>query len=212
MIGFIMFPLVARSQSQKKQVAIYMVRGDGNQKMESYAQFFSSELQLAVSRSAKYNAVERTGRFLELLSREQSYQRTGQVDESKIAELGRQEGVNFVLSVAMTDFGNNSMYVVWKLIDVETAIVNDGDSEIKEIINMVADLKSFSEVLTKRITGGSRIEYLEKENARLRELNQNHEKNITLLKSKLAESEARVKSLQEELRVLKDAYAALSRH
>lgn len=153
-ISFILFPLGAQCQVQKKQVAIYVARGDGDQKMVSYAKFFASELQLAVSRSAKYNAVERTGKFLELLSREQSYQRTGQVDESKIAELGKHEGVNFVLSVDMTDFGNNSIYVVWKLIDVETAVVQDGDSEIKEIVNMVADLKSFSEALTKRITGG----------------------------------------------------------
>lgn len=150
-----MGPFCYGQPQAEKKVAIYVARGNGDQKMASYAKFFASELQLAVSRSAKYNAVERTGKFLELLSREQSYQRTGQVDENKIAELGKQEGVNFVLSVDMTDFGNNSIYVVWKLIDVETAVVQDGDSEIKEIVNMVADLKSFSEALTKRITGGA---------------------------------------------------------
>ena len=154
MIGLMIFPLGAQSQLQKKKVAIYVARDNGNQTMVSYDKFFATELQLAVTRSAKYHAVERTGKFLELLSREQSYQRTGQVDESKIAELGKQEGVNFVLSVDMTDFGNNNIYVAWKLIDVETAIVQDGDSEMKTIANMVVDLKSFSEALTKRITGG----------------------------------------------------------
>lgn len=54
-----------------------------------------------------------------------------------------------------------------------------------------------------------RIDELTKENSRLSELNKAYEKQIADLKNKLSESEARVESLQEELALLKDAYAAL---
>ncbi|MCM1169054.1 MAG: hypothetical protein NC324_03860 [Bacteroides sp.] len=54
-----------------------------------------------------------------------------------------------------------------------------------------------------------RIAALEKENARLTELNQGFQKTIAALKKQLAESEARIESLQQELASLKDAYAAL---
>lgn len=54
-----------------------------------------------------------------------------------------------------------------------------------------------------------RIDELTKETARLNELNKAYEKQINDLKNKLSESEARVESLQEELALLKDAYAAL---
>ena len=55
----------------------------------------------------------------------------------------------------------------------------------------------------------ARIEELERENARLNELNQSQIKMIEALKKQLEESEARIESLQQELASLKDAYAAL---
>lgn len=54
-----------------------------------------------------------------------------------------------------------------------------------------------------------RNEELEAENARLAELNQSLEETISRLKVQLSESEARIESLQEELSLLKEAYAAL---
>lgn len=142
-----------QTQSKKQTIAICVMRDNSDPKIVSYAKVFASELADAVVRSAKYNAVERTGEFLEVLSQVQSYQRTGQVDGSMIAELGKRVGVDFVLSVDMTDFGNNSIYVVWKLIDVETAVIQYGDSELKRIVNMVADWKALSEAIAKKITG-----------------------------------------------------------
>lgn len=56
-----------------------------------------------------------------------------------------------------------------------------------------------------------RMQALEQENARLAELNKGLENSITRLKKQLAESEARIESLQQELASLKDAYAELKK-
>lgn len=56
-----------------------------------------------------------------------------------------------------------------------------------------------------------RIQALEQENARLAELNKGLEGTITRLKKQLAESEARIESLQQEVASLKDAYAELKK-
>lgn len=54
-----------------------------------------------------------------------------------------------------------------------------------------------------------KLSYYERENQRLAELNKQLEEQIAGLKNKVTESEARIESLQEELALLKDAYAAL---
>ncbi|MDE6515766.1 MAG: hypothetical protein K2L03_06990 [Bacteroidales bacterium] len=54
-----------------------------------------------------------------------------------------------------------------------------------------------------------KLAYYERENQRLAELNKQLEEQIAGLKNKVTESEARIESLQEELALLKDAYAAL---
>lgn len=54
-----------------------------------------------------------------------------------------------------------------------------------------------------------RVEELEAENVRLAELNKSLEETVSRLKDQLSESEARIESMQEELALLKDAYAAL---
>lgn len=54
-----------------------------------------------------------------------------------------------------------------------------------------------------------KLSYYGKENQRLAALNSTMSETINQLKNKVAESEARIESLQEELALLKDAYAAL---
>ncbi|MCM1170072.1 MAG: formylglycine-generating enzyme family protein, partial [Bacteroides sp.] len=153
-----LFSTSAYGQPQaKKKVAIYVpqgIRDKGSEKLRNYAAYFASELQLAVTKGGTYTAVERTRAFLDLVNQEQDYQRSGQVDDEEgLSAMGKQLMVDFVLSVALLDMGGNAIYVVWKLIDVETAEVNDGDSEMAEIKDMVKDLKAISEALAGRISG-----------------------------------------------------------
>ncbi|MBD5388051.1 hypothetical protein HDR68_01500 [bacterium] len=82
-------------------------------------------------------------------------------------------------------------------------------AESKKLQAENVTLKEKSLVAVNNPQDAERIEALEKENTRLNELNQSQVKMIAALKKQLAESEARIESLQQELASLKDAYAAL---
>lgn len=56
-----------------------------------------------------------------------------------------------------------------------------------------------------------RMQALEQENARLAQANEGYKKMVDQLKKQVAESEARIESLQQELASLKDAYAELQK-
>ncbi len=72
-------------------------------------------------------------------------------------------------------------------------------------------LKKENEILKQGVDPEAQVRLLEleEENSRLAELNQSLEETVSRLKDQLAESEARIEGLQEELAMLKDAYAAL---
>lgn len=86
---------------------------------------------------------------------------------------------------------------------------NAARAEVKKLQAENASLKEKHAVAVNNPQDAERIEALEKDNARLNELNQSQVKMIAALKKQLAESEARIEALQQELASLKDAYAAL---
>lgn len=86
---------------------------------------------------------------------------------------------------------------------------NAARTEVKKLQAENASLKEKHAIAVNNPQDAERIEALEKDNARLNELNQSQVKMIAALKKQLAESEARIESLQQELASLKDAYAAL---
>lgn len=103
--------------AQQKKVAVYVTGEDvGVNKV------LGSKLVAAIARSNEYSAIERTDAFLSQLAKEQSYQRTGAVDDSEISRLGKQFGVQYVC-VATVSKAFNEDYISARLIDVETAQV-----------------------------------------------------------------------------------------
>ena len=76
----------------------------------------------ALIKSGKYEAVERSERFLAQVENELEKQHSGAVDDSQIGMLGKQSGVEFVCVIDATLI-NNAYMVSARIIDVETAKV-----------------------------------------------------------------------------------------
>jgi len=92
----------------------------------------------ALVNSGRYEAVERSHDIVAQINREQETQRSGDVDNSQIMELGRQAGVQFVC-VADLAAAFGAFQVSARIIDVETAkIIGVGvaGSDMKSITEM----------------------------------------------------------------------------
>ncbi|GHT44468.1 hypothetical protein AGMMS49965_20180 [Bacteroidia bacterium] len=106
----------AFGQESKQKVAIYTDDKSG----KNYAEFAGEFLTNAIVKRGAYDAFERTDAFLNLIGKEQGYQRSGAVDDSKIAKLGAQLGVQLVCAVKI-GLMDGQPFISAKLIDVETA-------------------------------------------------------------------------------------------
>ena len=101
---------------EKEKVAIYTEDKSGR----DYADFAGEHLVNAIVKRGTYDAYERTSAFLNLLNKEQGYQRSGAVDDSQIAKLGVQLGVQLVCAVKI-GIMDGQPFISAKLIDVESA-------------------------------------------------------------------------------------------
>lgn len=90
--------LTLSAMAQKPKVAVY-VTGD-----EDINIIVGNRIVDGLAHNGKYITVERTANFLKALSAEHGYQRSGEVDDSQIAELGKQFGYERPL------FGDESFY------------------------------------------------------------------------------------------------------
>lgn len=113
--------------AQEKKVAVYVMGEDAG-----INKVLGSKLVTAIARSEEYSAVERTIAFLSELNKEQTYQRTGAVDDDEISRLGKQFGVQYVC-VAVVSEAFNEKYLSARLIDVESAQVERSASSSKTI-------------------------------------------------------------------------------
>ena len=102
--------------AQQKKVAVYVT---GNDPINS---IMSDHLMDGIAHNGKYVTVERTASFLNELSKEQSYQRTGAVDDNDISRLGKQFGVAYVCVATPFDVWGEK-YISARMIDVERAEV-----------------------------------------------------------------------------------------
>ncbi len=126
--------------AQQKKVAVYVT---GEQ--SGVSKVLGDQLVAAFAKSGKYTAVERTSSFLAELSKEQGYQRSGAVNDRDIARLGVQFGVNYVCVADMSDvFGEK--YISARLINVETAEIENAHNVSGEINNMNSLLKLAGEI------------------------------------------------------------------
>ena len=125
---FLAFLFLSTCAMAQKNVAVY-VTGD-EQISSGVKKVFGSELVSAIVKNNEYKAVERTSEFLNVISREQGYQHSGNVEDSQISELGKQFGVGYVCVVEITDLSQPSdasssveYYIQARLIDVEKATI-----------------------------------------------------------------------------------------
>ena len=141
--------------AQPKKVAVYIAKNDGwSQTTKNNAIVFANALQLQVNQLPQYTAVERSNKYGALLSQEHSYQRNGQVDESQVAELGKQDGVDVVLGVSILEYDNNTWYVVWKMIDVVKADLLFGNYLMKRVSDIM-EVDNIAKELSNQIRGGA---------------------------------------------------------
>ena len=121
--------------AEKQNVAVYVTGPQPSINKILGDQFVKSFVQ-----SGNYKAIERTASFLIELSKEQSYQEGGAVDNNQITRLGKQFGAQLVCVVEALDaFGQ--YYVSARLIAVETA-------EVVKSSNAYSKLDNHQEVIT----------------------------------------------------------------
>lgn len=120
-----LFSCSQEQESNKDKVVAVFVTGDEE---TSVNKVFGSKFVNAIVEGGKYKAVERTESFLDELGREQSFQRTGEVSDSKISEIGKLYGADMVCVIDITNVEidhrkKTEKYIAAKLIDSETSEV-----------------------------------------------------------------------------------------
>lgn len=149
---FTIIALVALSLTtiaQQKKVAVYVTGSEAID--EATKQIVGSELVAAFVTNSEYNAVERTADFLRELNQEQVYQRSGNVDDQQISDMGKQFGVDQVCVANITPF-REAYYINARLINVETATVQAAAREISSL-NTLDEFVSACEKLASKLVG-----------------------------------------------------------
>jgi hypothetical protein len=116
----------------KEKVAVYVTGSNA-----SVNKTVGNRLVLNIVKQGKYTAVERSADFLAQLQQEYGYQRSGNVDARQISQVGKQFGVDIVCVAEITTVGNNYAITV-KLIDVETAVIDDMEEAHSSWRNLAA--------------------------------------------------------------------------
>lgn len=130
--------------AQQKKVAVYVT---GNDPIND---ILGSRLVDGIARSGKYIAIERTASFLNELSKEQTYQSTGAVDDNEISRLGKQFGVDYVCVASAFDVWGSEKYISTRMIDVETAEVvvsSSSNGSIASSSQLITALNTLSDGL-----------------------------------------------------------------
>ena len=135
--------------AQQKKVAVYVTGPESVE--EATRQIVGSELVAAIVLNEEYSAVERTADFLKELNREQAYQRSGNVDDQQISNMGKQFGVDLVCVAIITPF-REAYYINARLINVETATVQASARETSAL-NTLDEFIDACEHLASKLVG-----------------------------------------------------------
>lgn len=146
-LEFITSVSFAQIEEPKTKVAIYTT-GDVD---ASYKKVIGSKVTSVITQSSKYAAVERTADFLNALSQEHDYQRSGAVSDNQIVKIGQQFGVRYVVVLDISDlFG--SLFISARMIDVRTGVIASS-AEIGGEIQSMTKLIEISTLLGNAIVG-----------------------------------------------------------
>ena len=134
--------LLSLSLFGQQKVAVY-VTGD-----DAISTVLENRLVADIARTNQFIVVERTSNFIEELSREHAYERTGQVDDNQISELGKQFGVQYVCVASVDTVWKGERYLRAHVIDVESAeiiastssngTISDNSNELIEGLNAIS--------------------------------------------------------------------------
>lgn len=130
----------------KEKIAVY-VTGDvsGN-----FKKIIGSKAVTRISRSDNYAAIERTDAFLEVLTKEQDYQLSGDVRDDQIAALGVRFGVKYVAVFEATQV-YDSGFISARLIDVESGMVMKS-ADASRTVNSIEDWIAMTNNVAYRLT------------------------------------------------------------
>lgn len=148
--------------AQKQNVAVYIPAT--NEISVETQKIIGNELVSAIVSTNKYNAVERTSEFLYQLSKEQNYQRSGNVDYAEISRLGRQYGADIVCVVETTPY-ESLFYIAARLIDVEKATILNTARTTSSLNNLDEIIKACEYITTKLVGDGTSLTYAQKYSA-----------------------------------------------
>ena len=132
--------------TEKQKVAVYIT----DQSQLNIGSFAGHFLVNAIVKRGTYTAIERTADFLNELSKEQSYQRSGAVDDGQISKLGKYFGVHLVCVVTV-DKMSDRYFMVARLVDVETTTVTNSARPQK--FDDVEDVETICESVTASLFG-----------------------------------------------------------
>ncbi len=105
-------------ENGKEKIAVYLT----GEIADSYKKIISSKAVSRISRSREYVAVERTEDFLNLLTKEQDYQLSGEVDDEQIAAIGKRFAARYV-AVFEASEADGTGFISARLIDVESGLI-----------------------------------------------------------------------------------------
>ncbi|MCQ2324484.1 MAG: formylglycine-generating enzyme family protein [Paludibacteraceae bacterium] len=131
--------ICAVAQESLPTIAVYVTGNDEINPM------LASRLVSTIVSSHKYTAVERSAAFLTELSKEQTYQRSGAVDDDEISRLGKQFGVQFVCVASVADVWGEK-YISSRIISVETGNVVTTASAFGSINDAQQLIMSFNQL------------------------------------------------------------------
>lgn len=131
-----------QAQETIKQVAVFSSVDKAN--TGGYAEIFREVLIEKLTKSSYYQPVERD--LIDQVLKESQYQQTGLVDESKIQEIGKQLGADYVCISTIISLGEN-YFVSAKLVDPSTSVIKlqenreskDGKEDLLDNMRALAD-------------------------------------------------------------------------
>ena len=223
-IACVSYPCSAQHAVNVKRVAIMKVIDKSGTLGDGVKLLVRGYMTDAVTNTPGYEGYDRVD--IASIMNEQEFQRTGKVSDSQIKKLGEMTGADYILLLEMAQLDADNLVFSSKILEVESAhIFNSGTVSGR---NNASEYEVICQKLSNKLLGGGsydcesenqslraqlgqmqslRQQLIEskKQTARLAELNKQLEEQI----AGIAESKARIESLQEELALLKDAYVAL---
>lgn len=153
-IGVLLFCGLAVGQGKDK-VAVYMAGAEPSH-ARGIHEVLGSQLANAISRSSRYDAIDRTADIVGMLSKEMDYQRSGNVSEEQIKAVGRQFGVDYLCIAKIVPFMDTYNLDV-RLVDVESARLKYSVVESSHLRNS-NDGYELARNVAKRLVGGESAE------------------------------------------------------